>query len=48
MAEKNQPGPEKANQRQDPQPMTTKPMHARIIPKTRNFEISFYGMCAAG
>jgi hypothetical protein len=41
MAEKNQSGPEKANQRQDPQPMATKPVHARIISENAVLDTRF-------
>ena len=47
MAEKNQSGPKNADQRQDQKPIATKPMHARIIPLLRDFEISFSGIGAA-
>jgi len=39
MPEKNQPGPEKANRRQDPQPMATKPVHAREYIRKMRFWI---------
>jgi hypothetical protein len=48
MTDKYQPGPENADRRQDPKPIATKPMHARIIPLFPDFEISFSGMYAAG
>ncbi len=47
MAEKNQTSPKNADRRQDQKPIATKPMHGRIIPVIRDFEISFSGMCAA-
>ncbi len=47
MTEKNQTGPKNADRRQDQKPIATKPMHARIIPLIRDFEISFSGICAA-
>ena len=47
MTEKNQACPKNADRRQDQKPIATKPMHARIIPLIRDFEISFSGLCAA-
>jgi hypothetical protein len=42
MADKNQSGPKKANQRQDPQPMTTKPLHVRAnIPSLGDLNMAF-------
>jgi hypothetical protein len=42
--EKNQTSPKNADRRQDQKPIATKPMHGRIIPVIRDFEISFSGM----
>jgi hypothetical protein len=47
MAEKNYGRPKNADRRQDQKPIATKPMHARIIPLLRDFEIAFSGICAA-
>src|SRR6478752_1018938 len=41
ITEKNQTGPKNTDRCEDQKPIATKPMHARIIPLLRDFEISF-------